>query len=61
MQGCQDKGRGQVEKELLLDRVRQASKTACFGDKMVVVLDTLLDTPVFGVGAGEELPLSAFH
>ena len=40
-------GRGQVEKELLLDMVRQASKTACLGDKIVVVLETLLDTPVF--------------
>jgi len=37
--------------------VRQASKTACFGDKIGVDLKTLLDMPVFGVGAddGEEV------
>ncbi len=40
-------GRGQVEKELLLDTLRQALKTACFGDKIGVVLETLLDTPDF--------------
>ena len=32
------------QKELLLDTLRQALKTACFGDKMRVVLETLLDT-----------------
>ena len=40
-------------KELLLDMVRQASKTACFGNKIGVVLETLLDTPIFGVGADD--------
>ena len=35
--------------ELLLDMVRQASKTACFGDKIGVILETLLDTLVFEV------------
>ncbi len=48
---------GQIKKELLLDTLRQALKTACFGDKIGVVLETLLDTPIFGVGAddGEEV------
>ena len=40
-------------KQLLLDTLRQALKTACFGDKIGVVLDTLLDTPIFGVGADD--------
>ena len=35
-----------------MDTLRQALKTACFGDKIEVVLDTLLDTPVFGVYGG---------
>ncbi len=34
-----------IGKELLLDRVRQGLKTLCFGDKIGVVLETLLDTP----------------
>ena len=38
---------GLIGKELLLDMVRQGLKTLCFGDKMGVVLDTLLDTPDF--------------
>ena len=38
-----------VQKVLLLDTLRQALKTACFGDKIGVVLDTLLDTPIFGL------------
>ena len=29
--------------------VRQALKTACFGDKIGVVSDTLLDTPILGL------------
>jgi len=33
--------------------VRQASEMACFGDKIGVVLETLLDTPIFWVGAGD--------
>ncbi len=36
-----------------LDTRRQVLKTACFGYKMVVVLETLLDTPIFGVGADD--------
>ena len=36
-----------------MDTLRQALETACFGDKMGVVLETLLDTPVFGVGADD--------
>ncbi len=39
-----------IGKQLLLDMVRQALKTACFGDKMRVVLETLLDTPIFTAG-----------
>ncbi len=35
-----------IGKKLLLDMVRQASKTACFGDKMGVVLETFLDIPI---------------
>ncbi len=46
-------GKGGVGKGLLLDRVRQGLKTLCFGDKIGVVLETLLDTPIFGVGADD--------
>ena len=44
---------GQIKKELLLDIVRQALETACFGDKIGVISETLLDTPVFVLGADE--------
>ena len=40
-------GRGHVQKVLLLDTLRQALETACFGDKIRVILETLLDTPDF--------------
>jgi len=43
-------GGGHVQKVLLLDMVRQGLKTLCFGDKIGVDLDTLLDTPTFTVG-----------
>ncbi len=35
---------GLIGKEILLDRVRQGLKTLCFGDKIGVDLETLLDT-----------------
>ncbi len=42
-----------IGKELLLDMGRQGLKTLCFGDKIGVILETLLDTPIFGVGADD--------
>ncbi len=33
--------------------VRQGLKTLCFVDKMGVISETLLDTPIFGVCADE--------
>jgi len=47
-ESCSTKKQGrlpEIKKELLLDMVRQALETACFGDKIGVVLETLLDTP----------------
>ena len=41
------------EKELLLDRVRQGLKVLCLGDKIGVISETLLDTPIFGVCADD--------
>ncbi len=38
----------EVKKELLLDTLRQALKMACFGDKIGVVWETLLDRGCWG-------------
>ena len=39
---------GLIGKQLLWDRVRQGLKTLCFGDKIGVVLETLLDRGCWG-------------
>ena len=43
-----------IEKVLLLDTPGKPSKTLISRRKMEVFLDTLLDTPVFGVGSEGE-------
>ena len=49
-------------KVLLLDTLRQALKTASFGDKIRVVLETLLDTPYTSlILASEDMMLEVFR
>ena len=38
---------GQIKKELLLDTLRQGSKSPCSVEKRGVVLETFLDTLIF--------------